>query len=666
MRLVTSSDRDAADVPSEVELVLARVHLHVGLRSAWLQHLEETRSAAAVVELDSPRDEALWGQRQPEIATTRERVAAIERALVEHADGRFARISAAFGLSPIELDLLQLLFAAAIEPRLAELLARLDVERRGAVTAPLAGRLFGHGRAAVLTTDSPLHTWELVHADREVLSCDPFVRDWLQGAARVDGRIAACLRPIAVRPPLRDWPLAEVTDAIQRSFAQGGNVRAIFSGPPGVGRRTLAANVLAELGAQPFAVDASAISEAEWPRFFMLCQRFAVLAGAGLVWVGNSVDRPWPTHVSTTRLQVIACREGEAIPRTPDAVDHRFELHAPGVDESLALWRRLVPDSAAWPIERLVAAHRLTVGEIVEVARHAPASVEAAETVARELGRGRLGELAHYLPSPFGWDDLVVPDGLRRLLQAFVFEATDRAAFWDSGRAQRLFPRGTGLVALMTGPPGTGKTMTAQVVARELGLDLHRIDLATVVSKYIGETAKNLRRIFQRAARLHAVLLFDEADAMFARRTELRDSHDRHANADTNYLLQLLEEYRGVALLASNRRNNIDPAFVRRVRYVLTFARPDVAQRIEIWRRVVGELFPDAGPAVTGALPRLGTALALSGAEIKNAALAAAFCARQRRAPVALDDLLVGIDRELAKEGKGLSLDDRRAVMRDG
>src|SRR5262249_34306246 len=165
-------------------------------------------------------------------------------------------------------------------------------------------------------------------------------------------------------------------------------------------------------------------------------------------------------------------------------------------------------------------------------------------------------------------DDLVVPERVPEALEDFAFEARDRVTFWESPCAQRLFPRGTGLVALFGGPPGTGKTMAAQVIAAALELDLFRIDLAPVVSKYIGETAKHLGQIFARAARMNAVLLFDEADALFSKRTEVKDAHDRYANADTSYLLQLLEEYRGIVILATNKKQNIDPAFIRRVRYV--------------------------------------------------------------------------------------------------
>nr|WP_276603085.1 ATP-binding protein [Nannocystis pusilla] len=212
---------------------------------------------------------------------------------------------------------------------------------------------------------------------------------------------------------------------------------------------------------------------------------------------------------------------------------------------------------------------------------------------------------------------------------------------------------------MFTGPAGTGKTMAAQVLAAQLGQDLVRIDLATIVSKYIGETAKNLRKIFSVAAGMSAVLLFDEADALFARRTDVRDSHDRHANSDTNYLLQLLEDFAGVAVLASNKKANIDPAFIRRIRHVLEFPRPDAAARRQIWQQVLSELGAEVSPA---ALDTLG-GVDLSGAQIKNAVLAATFVARSEKRPLGVGQLVRGLERELDKDGRALERRDRERLV---
>ncbi|MDY0042648.1 MAG: ATP-binding protein [Desulforhabdus sp.] len=369
-------------------------------------------------------------------------------------------------------------------------------------------------------------------------------------------------------------------------------------------------------------------------------------------------------------IQFVAYDLDQAVTPCDHVIDHHMEMPALTLDERRGLWKSALPESAAWPaneLDNLVTRYRLNTGDILSVGRRAPASAREAADFARELTRQRLGELGRLLDCPFTWEDLVVPERLREALEDFAFEARDRAAFWESPGAQRLFPRGRGLVGLFGGPPGTGKTMAAQVIAADLALDLFRVDLAGVVSKYIGETAKHLNRIFARAARMNAVLLFDEADALFTKRTEVKDSHDRYANADTSYLLQLLEEYRGIVILASNKKQNIDPAFTRRVRYVLDFPRPDMAERRKIWHRIIGELCgTESLKRLEATIEALAGTVETSGAQIKNAVLASIFISRRSRDSLAMEHLLRGIERELAKEGRSLGPRERERLMAQG
>ncbi|MEM7525792.1 MAG: ATP-binding protein [Pseudomonadota bacterium] len=215
-------------------------------------------------------------------------------------------------------------------------------------------------------------------------------------------------------------------------------------------------------------------------------------------------------------------------------------------------------------------------------------------------------------------------------------------------------------MTLFHGPPGTGKTMAAQVLAHELGLDLYRIDCSSVISKYIGETAKNMREVFARARAMDAVLLFDEADALFAKRTDVKDSHDRHANTDTSYLLQLIEGgFDGIAVLATNRLGDMDPAFLRRIRYVFEIPRPDAVSRAAIWARAGAALSPETSDSLWA---RLGGALEFTGAQIKTTLLSAHFIADRRGQPIAAADILRAAERELAKEGRSLSARDRESL----
>ena len=204
--------------------------------------------------------------------------------------------------------------------------------------------------------------------------------------------------------------------------------------------------------------------------------------------------------------------------------------------------------------------------------------------------------------------------------------------------------RGLGLSALFAGPSGTGKTMAAEVLANDLRLDLYSIDLSQLVSKYIGETEKNLRRVFDAAEASGAILLFDEADALFGKRTEVKDSHDRYANIEVSYLLQRMEAYRGLAILTTNHRSSLDQAFLRRLRFVVQFPFPDAAHRAEIWRHI----FPSATPT-QGLNLTLLSKLNVAGGNIRNIALNAAFLAAHAGGPVRMDHLLAAARMEYEK-----------------
>ena len=238
---------------------------------------------------------------------------------------------------------------------------------------------------------------------------------------------------------------------------------------------------------------------------------------------------------------------------------------------------------------------------------------------------------------------------MRTLREIAVHVRQMRVVYGDWGFAGKS-TRGLGISALFSGASGTGKTMAAEVLANELALDLYRIDLSAVVSKYIGETEKNLRRLFDAAEETGAILLFDEADALFGKRSEVKDSHDRYANIEVSYLLQRMEAYRGLAILTTNFRAALDPAFLRRIRFIVNFPFPDAAQRAEIWRGV----FPSQTPVDGIDLARL-TQLNVAGGNIRNIALNAAFLAADAGEPVGMPHLLAAARGEYAKLEKPMS-----------
>jgi SpoVK/Ycf46/Vps4 family AAA+-type ATPase len=267
----------------------------------------------------------------------------------------------------------------------------------------------------------------------------------------------------------------------------------------------------------------------------------------------------------------------------------------------------------------------------------------------RVQARPRLEGLAQRIEPAATWDDLILPDSQKQVLSQIAVHVRQRAKVYQTWGFGRKGSRGLGISALFAGASGTGKTMAAEVLAKELRLDLYRIDLSQVVSKYIGETEKNLRRVFDAADEGAAVLLFDEADALFGKRSEVKDSHDRYANIEVSYLLQRMEAYRGLAVLTTNRKSALDQAFLRRIRFVVEFPFPEAAQRAEIWRRI----FPEATPTDGLRIDRL-SRLHATGGHIRNIAMGAAFLAADAGEPVRMSHLLHSARNEFAKLEKPL------------
>jgi SpoVK/Ycf46/Vps4 family AAA+-type ATPase len=262
----------------------------------------------------------------------------------------------------------------------------------------------------------------------------------------------------------------------------------------------------------------------------------------------------------------------------------------------------------------------------------------------RIQARPRLDGLAQRIEPSAMWDDLVLPEPQKQLLRQIALQVRHRSKVYQTWGFASKGARGLGISALFAGPSGTGKTMAGEVLANELRLDLYRIDLSQVVSKYIGETEKNLRRVFDSAEGGAAILLFDEADALFGKRSEVKDSHDRYANIEVGYLLQRMEVYRGLAILTTNRKEALDDAFLRRIRFVVEFPFPEAPQRAEIWRRV----FPCQTPTEGLRIDRLAR-LSAAGGNIYNIAMGAAFLAADAGEPVRMSHLLAAARSEFMK-----------------
>ena len=334
----------------------------------------------------------------------------------------------------------------------------------------------------------------------------------------------------------------------------------------------------------------------------------------------------------------------------------RIDVKKPSHAEQTVLWqeqlaaRGSVSDST---IPRLVNHFHLSSARITEaansaLARHAAGDTPTLDAAAwiecRSQARVQMEGLARRIDSGATWDDLVLPDAAARVLRQITAQVRQRLRVYEEWGFARKGQRGLGITTLFAGPSGTGKTLAAEVLASELGLDLYHVDLSQIVSKYIGETEKNLRRIFDAADAGGSVLLFDEADSLFGKRSEVKDSHDRYANIEVSYLLQRMEAYRGLAILTTNMKAALDDAFLRRLRFVVQFPFPDSAQRAAIWSRV----FPANMPRANLDVARLAR-LPLSGGNIRNIALNAAFLAADRSEPVEMAHLVEATRSEFDK-----------------
>jgi predicted nucleic acid-binding protein len=367
---------------------------------------------------------------------------------------------------------------------------------------------------------------------------------------------------------------------------------------------------------------------------------------------------------------ILALRPGQGSALPLDGTDReRITVERPGVQRRTALWAEELSALG-------VAADREEVATVAAMFSLGPTQIRAAARAAAREGAPGLGELtraarerstsplegiAEWVPALYEWDDLVLPPATLRRVTELAGAVRHRHQVFDGWSFGRLSGGHASVRALFSGPSGTGKTMSASVVARDLGLDLYRIDLSAVVSKYVGETEKNLERVLAAAEESNAVLLFDEADALFGKRTEVKDAHDRYANIETAFLLQRLESFDGVVILATNLAGNLDDAFSRRIHFHVEFPMPDQALRADLWRKALPKTAPvdgDVDPEfLAGMFP-------LSGGDIRSATLTAAFMAAGEGGPIGMRQLVKALARHRRQQGKVPSVAEFRQYLR--
>ena len=690
-----------ADVNREcLALEMRRIRLLMRRRACWLRQCWRedplTAHRGAVIsdvradQLLLPANEAAeraFHREDPESRANTAQLASLESELVQRrkvdAGGASALllIQDHFGLDGFERDVLALCFAVAEDPGVATLCAYLQDDASAVhPTLHLALELFcapGEVRddaRFALNPAAPLRRFRLLHtagdgsaATQHVLRIDERVADFIRGIDRVDERVVPLLQ-VMPNPPITGAQEELVAGLVRWAQAQRLSTWPLLNltGPVGSGRRAVAAEFASRIGLRLFAIDMRSIPQADRERqeFVALLQREAALSRMAFyadVSDFDAGDRALSGSVKDcierfTGTMLVAGRERWRFARAALHV----EVPRPSAIEQQALWTEALKGvvEADGRIEEIVQQFDLgpeAISQVVQDAlsrtrARADSSVLAAGdlwTACRDYSGAQLGSLAERLTPGYSWDDIVLPNDLLQQVRELADQVAARTQVYERWGFGKRLARGRGIAALFCGPSGTGKTMTAEILARHLQLDLYRIDLAGVVSKYIGETEKNLRNIFDAAEQSGAILFFDEADALFGKRTEVRDSHDRYANIEINYLLQRMEDYRGLAVLCTNRRSSLDRAFLRRLRFLIEFPWPDAEHRRRIWQK----MFPPAAPLAALDFNKLAR-LEVSGGNIRNIAVNAAFLAAGAQEAIAERHVLQAARREYAKIDK--------------
>jgi hypothetical protein len=623
--------------------------LLAGPRGAWVPDEVDAATTAALAAVEADIDAA-------------------ERA---GADLRLRRLARSFGLDPYDIELLLIALAPDLDPRFERLYGYLhdDVSRRRA-SAGLALELCGSGASpgvgpgrARLGPLGPLVAGGLVvveDADR------PF----LTRALRVPDRVAAHLlgddtTDPAIEPLLVDSVAAEIGDVETLARAMAGSVPLIYIRErPGASGTSLAKAALARLGQPAVELDLGRLGPADEPRTIAAAAaREAGLLGAGLI---VAPIEPLVEQGPAAVRIVAESRPGIVLvgSRAWDptwALEPPLLLDAPlsTVSERHEMWLGSLNGATPSGFDPAIVtlAFRLAPQQIRRAAQAAhrasdaaarPMTVDDISAGARAQNAAGLERLARRIEPIVDWADLILPPDVDAQLRELTARARHRetvAGKWGMGQRSRA----RGITALFAGDSGTGKTMSAEVLANDLDFDLYVIDLSTVVDKYIGETEKNLDRIFTEADRVNGVLLFDEADALFGKRSEVKDARDRYANVEVAYLLQRMESFDGVAILTTNLRTNVDDAFTRRLDAIVDFPMPEEDDRRRLWAANLPKTVPQEAGIDLDFLARQ---FRVSGGNIRNICVTAAYLAAAEGRSVSMADLIRGTDREYRKLGR--------------
>jgi len=587
------------------------------------------------------------------------------------------------GLGEFERHTLLLCAAMELDTRMGALCAKAQQDpARNYPTFALALTLFDQPAWDALSPERPLRFWRLIEINQpgaqplitSALKADERIVNYIKGLNYLDDRLAPLVMPVA----RNDAPLppsqADVADVIVRQLQrlQGSGRLPVFQllGSDSQSKLQIVQHALAQIDLTLYRVNADALptQTADHETFMRLWQRESALLPIALYVDAAQVERSGNPH-ATAIHRLFSRHPGVVFLDTRDAWPElgrdsiSLDIAKPTPAEQHAVWAAALGATGGDHPARLSGQFNLNAAEIRNLAADALAvsdgEPDALGAVVWDAcvsqARPALDQLAHALQPKATWEDLELAAPEKTLLRQIAAQVKARKAVYDDWGFRERMNRGLGICVLFAGESGTGKTMAAEVIANDLGLALYRIDLSAVVSKFIGETEKNLRRVFDAAEDSGAILLFDEADALFGKRSAVKDSHDRYANIEINYLLQRMEAYRGLAILATNMRSSLDDAFQRRLRFIVNFAFPGLAERKAIWEKA----FPSKTPLAGIDYQRLAK-LNVTGGSVTNIAINAAFLAAHAGSPVTMPIILDAARAEFRKLEKPFSEADFR------
>jgi hypothetical protein len=567
-----------------------------------------------------------------------------------------------FGLSEFEQQILFLCVAMELDTQIPALCAAAqDQPQRTYPTFALALALFDDPSWEAFSPERPLRYWQLIEVAQQPgqplisapIKADERVVNTIRGLNHLDNRLQPYLIPLVGS---QQEPLPPSQQAIQEKIV--GYLTADLGGVPLIqltgsdtgSKQLLAQRAAEQLGLHLYRLSASLLPTAadDLDQLLRLWMRETILQPVGLY---LDVPDSLPEEMDEIVARFTARTQGVVFLAVRDTLSDlgrlsvALEVSKPTPAEQLQAWRQVNGHSAA--PEQLAGHFDLNIPSIHRVAELAQANGHDLWQTCLTFTRPRLDTLAQAIDAKATWEDLILPEQELALLRQLPAQVRGRSQVYDQWGFRQRMNRGLGITVLFAGESGTGKTMAAEVLANDLRLNLYRIDLSQVVSKYIGETEKNLRQLFDAAEDGGAILFFDEADALFGKRSEVKDSHDRYANIEINYLLQRMEAYRGLAILATNMKSALDAAFMRRLRFVVNFPFPNREARQAIWVQA----FPPQTPLTNLNFEHL-SRLTLTGGSIHNIAINAAFMAAEARQSVSMDFILQAARTELVKVGR--------------